>query len=207
MIAGLIYAGGEARRMDGADKALIPLAGAPLIAWVHARLRPQVAALAISARGDPARFAFLECPVLDDPPESGAAQWGPAAGLVAGLRWAKSIGASWLVTAPTDAPFLPSDLSARLTQGQGKASVAGLGSGLEPTFAAFRVDHGFVIESAVRAGEQALYRLTGLMNASICSYEQGEPPAFFNVNTPEDAAAAEVLIATHCLQKPDFKAH
>ncbi len=206
MIAGMIYAGGEARRLGGIDKALVPLASAPLIAWVAGRLRPQVDALAISARGDPARFAFLDCPVLADPPEAGEAGWGPAAGLVSGLRWAKTLGAQWLVTAPTDAPFVPLDVVERLTSREGQAAVICRSSGLEPTFAAFAVDHGYVIEGAVRNREHTLYRLTGLLNALICPVEEGDPPAWFNLNRPEDLADAEAIVAKHGLRPPDFVA-
>ena len=51
-IFGTILAGGEARRM-GSDKALMPLAGRPLVAWVADRFAPQVEELALSANGDP----------------------------------------------------------------------------------------------------------------------------------------------------------
>ncbi|HEX9858891.1 MAG TPA: NTP transferase domain-containing protein, partial [Paracoccaceae bacterium] len=65
-IFGVILAGGAGRRMGGADKALLPLAGVPLAALVRDRLEPQVEALAISANGDPERLRFLGLPVLTD---------------------------------------------------------------------------------------------------------------------------------------------
>jgi molybdopterin-guanine dinucleotide biosynthesis protein A len=206
MIAGLIYAGGQAARLGGVDKALLPLAGAPLVGWVAERLRPQVDALAISARGDPDRFAFLRCAVLPDPVEAGTAQWGPAAGLLSGLWWAKTIGADWLVTAPTDAPFLPEDLVHQLTQAEAKAAVVCRSSGLEPAFAAFRVDHGDVIENAIRNGEHALYRLTGLLNARILRAQEADPPPWFNINLPDDVVAAEAIVARYGLRPPQFPA-
>ena len=55
-IAGVILAGGQARRMGGADKALVDLAGRPLLAHALERFAPQVAPLILSANGDPARF-------------------------------------------------------------------------------------------------------------------------------------------------------
>ena len=51
MIAGLILAGGQGRRMGGLEKALLDLGGRPLAAHVAARLGPQVGALALSALG------------------------------------------------------------------------------------------------------------------------------------------------------------
>ena len=79
---GLILDGGRARRMGRADKGLTRLAGRPMLAYAIDRLRPQCAALAISANGDPARFRGFDLPVLpDDPPDFS----GPLAGIVAGL--------------------------------------------------------------------------------------------------------------------------
>lgn len=206
MIAGLIYAGGKGERLGGVDKALVPMAGAPLIVWTASRFGPQVDALAISARGDPARFAFLNATVLPDPPEAGEAGWGPAAGLVSGLRWARQIGARWLVTAPTDAPFLPDGLVRTLTARDAPAAVISRISGLEPTFAAFSVDHGHVIEQAVRDGERTLHRLLGLLNALNSAAEQGDPWRWLNCNSPQDVADAEAVVAKHGLRPPEFVA-
>ena len=66
MIAGIVLAGGLGTRMGGTDKALMPLAGRPMLAHALARLAPQVPLLAISANGDPARFAAFGLPVLAD---------------------------------------------------------------------------------------------------------------------------------------------
>ena len=65
-IVGLVLAGGQGRRLGGADKALLPLGTRPLIHHVLARLSPQVADVAISANGDPARFVAFGCAVLPD---------------------------------------------------------------------------------------------------------------------------------------------
>lgn len=207
MIAGLILAGGKGERLGGADKALVPLAGAPLIAWGAARLSAQVEALAVSARGDPARFAFLGSPVLPDPPEAGAAGWGPVAGVVSGLRWASALGAEWLVTAPTDAPFLPMDLASRLIgPGEGAAAVIGRVEGLEPPFAAYRVDHRQVIEAMVEDGQRSLAGVLRALGAVVRPVREGEDLAWTNLNTPQDFAIAEALIAEHGLRPPHFVA-
>jgi len=63
---GVILAGGQARRMGGGDKGLLSLGGQALLRHVFDRLEPQVAALALNANGDPARFAGVGLPVLSD---------------------------------------------------------------------------------------------------------------------------------------------
>ena len=206
MIAGVILAGGKGERLGGADKALVPLAGAPLIAWAAHRLAGQVDALAVSARGDPARFDILGYRVLPDPADAGEADWGPVAGVIAGLHWAKATGAAWLVTAPTDAPFLALDLVAQLTGAAGPAAVIGREGGLEPPFAAYRVDHVSVIEAHVAAGERSLAGLLRRLHAVVCPAPEGDPTAWVNINTPTDLLAAERLVVDHGLRPPHFMA-
>ncbi|MGH7087917.1 MAG: NTP transferase domain-containing protein, partial [Stellaceae bacterium] len=65
-IAGIVLAGGLARRMGGGDKGLRRLGGKPLLDWVIERARPQVSALALNANGDPERFAEFRLPVVPD---------------------------------------------------------------------------------------------------------------------------------------------
>jgi molybdenum cofactor guanylyltransferase len=108
-IAALVLAGGEARRMGGGDKPLLEVAGQPMLARVIAAL--EVRPVAISANGDPARFAAFGLPVLPDGPFQGQ---GPLAGLLAGLQWAAALGMTDLLTAPGDTPFLPPGLAMRL---------------------------------------------------------------------------------------------
>ena len=48
-VSGLILAGGKAARMDGANKALMPFLGHPMISHVIERLSPQVDEILINA--------------------------------------------------------------------------------------------------------------------------------------------------------------
>ena len=122
---GLILAGGQGRRMGGADKALLPFRGQTLLAQVLERFSPQVDELALSANGDAVRFAAWGLPVLADKGPSR----GPLSGLAAGLAWAAGRGLATLVTAPVDAPFLPQDLVPRLLAVfRGAPVAAGLGA-------------------------------------------------------------------------------
>jgi molybdopterin-guanine dinucleotide biosynthesis protein A len=110
-IAGVILAGGLARRMGGGDKALLELAGQTLLARVIARLKPQVGEMVLNANGDPARFAEFGLPVVPDTVEGFA---GPLAGILAGMRWAAAKGYTHVASAAGDTPFFPADLVARL---------------------------------------------------------------------------------------------
>ena len=123
-IFGVVLAGGTGQRMGGVDKAFLPLAGRSLILHVLDRFEPQVERLAISANGDPARFAAFGLKVLPD-----AEILGPLAGILAAMAWASEQGADAVVSAPVDGPFLPPDLVPRLclASDHGKIAVAQCG--------------------------------------------------------------------------------
>ena len=108
-IAALILAGGAASRMGGGDKPLLEVGDRPMIAAVIQAV--DLPDIAISANGDPARFAAFNRPVL---PDGAFAGQGPLAGLLAGLRWAATLGAGAVLTVPGDMPFLPPGIAKAL---------------------------------------------------------------------------------------------
>lgn len=110
-ISGLILAGGRGTRMGHVDKGLQPFGGTTMVAHVLARLEPQVATVAINANRNLDTYAAYGVPVwTDDTPDYA----GPLAGLQAGLRRCAT---TYLLTAPCDSPFLPTDLAERLHDG------------------------------------------------------------------------------------------
>ncbi|MEZ5720576.1 MAG: molybdenum cofactor guanylyltransferase MobA [Paracoccaceae bacterium] len=192
-VVGVVLAGGRGSRMGGVDKALVTLGGQPMIAHVIARLGPQVGALAINAGGDPARFAGLGLPVLPDPVPG---QPGPLAGVLAGMRWAASQGASHVATAATDTPFLPADLVARLKAGaQAPIALAESDGWLHPTFGLWPVTLAEDLELALEAGTRKVAGWA-LGEGAVRVQFAAEPfDPFFNVNTPDDLATAERILA------------
>lgn len=190
-IFGVILAGGQGRRMGGADKALLPLAGRPLIAHALDRLEPQVEGLAISANGDPARFAPYGLTVLADQDGS----HGPLSGLLAALGWAASHGATHLVTAPVDAPFLPPDLVPRLllaAEGTG-AALARSGGNDHPTCGLWPVTARAALATFLASGAKPRVRdFADSLAAARADFPADG--AFANLNTPEDLATAAARI-------------
>ena len=188
-IFGVILAGGEGRRMGGADKALLVLAGEPLIARAVARLAPQVERLAISANGNAARFRSLGLPVLPD-----ADRQGPLSGLLAGLHWAVQGGADALVTAPVDCPFFPPDLVPHLLlAAETGGALATSGGALHPTFGLWPVRLTGPLTDFLASGAKArvgdFARAHGMQPAAFPA-----DGSFANLNTPDDLARAETLI-------------
>ncbi len=97
--AGFVLAGGQSSRM-GRDKALVPLAGRPLIEHALGILRDAGLTPSI-AGGQPALAAYA--PLLADAQPA----LGPLSGICAALA---STSARWAVFLPVDLPLLPASL-------------------------------------------------------------------------------------------------
>lgn len=193
----VILAGGQARRMGGGDKGLLPLGGRRLIDHVIERLRPQCGTLAINANGDPARFAALGLPVLPDPVPG---QPGPLAGILAAMDWAAGLGARRVVTVATDTPFLPRDLVSRFLAAAspgGAVAESPDGTGrlrAHPAVGLWPVGLRDRLAQAIAGGERRLGVWASDVGAARVAFGSDPVDPFFNVNTPEDLAAAERLV-------------
>lgn len=107
-ISAIILAGGQANRMGGAGKGLVPLKNKPLVQHVIERLTPQVDEILVNANREIERYEAFSLPILKD---EHANFIGPLAGFTLGLKHCKH---DYLLTAPCDSPLLPEDLTARL---------------------------------------------------------------------------------------------
>ncbi len=197
MTLGVILAGGLARRMGGGDKALRLVGGQTVMARLLDRMTPQVSRLIINANADPARFAALGLPVVAD---SIPDHPGPLAGVLAGMDWAAAHapGTAWIVTVPGDAPFLPRDLVARLHQAREAAAVpfacAASGGWTHPVVALWPVSMRETLRRAVaEGGMRKIDAFTARHGAASAEWPTDPVDPFFNVNTPEDLAAADRL--------------
>ncbi len=195
--AAVLLAGGLARRMGGGDKALRPLAGRPLLDHVLDAIRPQVGPIVLNANGDPARFAAYALPVVADTMEGHP---GPLAGILAGMRWAAihAPDVADIVSLPTDTPFLPPDLVARLQTARAAAGVplacAASRGWTHPVIALWPVALADTLEAAMRAGMRKIDAWTAGIGIAHAEFS-GEPDPFFNANTQEELAEAERLLA------------
>lgn len=196
---GVLLAGGLGRRMGGGDKPLREIGGRTLLARAIERLAPQCEALIVNANGDPARFAFLGLPVVADSIEGFA---GPLAGILTALEWIRQHrpGCEWVVSIPTDSPFLPRDLvaglhRARVQAGQLLAS-ARSGEQVHPVVGLWPVSleedlrHALVVEDMRKIDRWTAKH--GIAEA-IWPTEPYDP--FFNANRPEDLVEAEAILA------------
>jgi molybdopterin-guanine dinucleotide biosynthesis protein A len=217
-VLGVLLAGGQSRRMGGGDKCLMQLAGKSLLDHAIEFLRPQVSALALSANGDPARFADWSLPIISDDASlakgptdgerngrSDAGYLGPLAGIAACLDWAAAQSPTWdlIATVPTDAPFLPNDLIARLVEArsQSRSDLARAVSltidgnrRAQPVIGLWPTELRHDLRAALADGVRKVDIWTAKHSLAEATFPTNRYDPFFNINRPEDLAIAEKII-------------
>ena len=198
---GLVLAGGLARRMGGGDKARIRIGGVTILARVVACLAPQCSAIIINANGDTTRFADTGLPIVPDSVPDFA---GPLAGLLAGLDWAAvhAPEVAYVASVPGDCPFLPRDLVTRLHQARAASgqplACARSGEWRHPVVGVWPVALRADLRHALTKEDLRKIELwTARHGVALADWPTAPVDPFFNVNTPEDAAAAERLAVQH----------
>lgn len=197
-VVAVLLAGGLSRRMGGHDKMLRDLGGKSILARVVARIKPQADRLLLNANGDAARFADFSLPVAADVIEGHP---GPLAGVLTGMEWARANAPDcpWVVTAPTDAPFLPRDLVRRLL-----AAVEAEGADMACAFSGGRHHPVCGLWPVRLAGELRRAMLeedirkvdiwTARYRLAVADWPTDPVDPFFNANRPEDLAEAERIL-------------
>ena len=184
----VLLAGGLARRFGGGDKALCLFRGRPLLAHVVERMRPQARALVLNANGDPSRFAAWGLPVVADPLPGNP---GPLAGVLAGMLWTRTNfpDCRFVLSVPTDTPFLPPNLAARLGAAGGLACAASAGR-LHPVVAVWPVALADRLAADLAAGARKVGVWAGRAGAVEVEFPSDPVDPFFNVNRPDDLRSA-----------------
>ena len=191
IFTGVILAGGEASRMGGQDKGLIPLNGRPLIEYILAALTPQVEQVIINANRNMDVYGHYGHRVIKDEFDG---YCGPLAGMASCLR---AVTTPVMVTVPCDSPFVPGDLVARLYQQMQKAdaeiSVAHNGERLQPVFTMMR---NTVLDSLLdflHGGERKIDKWFARHKIAVADFS-GQPDTFLNINTRDELAMVETRL-------------
>ncbi len=156
-LAGFILAGGQSSRM-GRDKALLEIAGAPLLVRTARLLESRVAAVTVV--GPPERYAALGLRIVPDD----CAGVGPLGGLATALRISSS---EWNLVVGCDLPYLTGEwldwLIARALGSTADAVVPESERGLEPLCAIYRTRCARALEAGLDRGEHKVTDVVGAL--------------------------------------------
>ena len=186
----IILAGGQAKRMGGADKGLILFAGQPMIQTVLERVTDRRMPVVISANRNFDLYARYGVKVVSDEIPGFC---GPLAGIASALNHVRT---DYAVTLPCDCPFVPRDYVERMQgvmeQEQGCQCAAVRAQGIrQPVF--------MILRREMR--QSLLYYLEGggrkvgqwLDEHSVRWIEFNDLSAFKNINTIEELKNSEKI--------------
>lgn len=185
-ITGLVLAGGLGRRVAGHDKGLMNFDGRPIASRVVERLQAQVGTLLINANRNLNAWQTYGVQVVSDVVGGFS---GPLAGIHAGMTICKT---PWLVTAPCDTPFLPTDLVAKLATAvlakNADIAVARCGGRLQPVFMLLRTALLPSLEKQLQGGMRKVESWFDGLNRVIVDFD--DPTSFLNINTLDELTHA-----------------
>jgi molybdopterin-guanine dinucleotide biosynthesis protein A len=198
----VIIAGGLSSRM-GRDKSALPLGARSMIERIIARLKPQVAHIAVNTNAAPPPplpqgvVAF---------PDSVEGRLGPLAGVLSALRHTSLVHTEMdaVITVPTDTPFFPKDLVSRLAAARTQTdqiAIAHTNGTMHPIFGLWPVAIADDLETFLLSDDKRRVRSFIARHPMVAvefpmiETRAGPFDLFYNINTPADHAEAERWLA------------
>lgn len=192
-ILGAIIAGGQSRRMAGANKLLLELKGEYLVARAARRLSLQTDQVVINLQNEEKTVASLGYPIILDEQND---HLGPLAGISSVLKWVASSGIDidYIMTVPADAPFFPPDLVNKLKNaiGSNDIAIAHYGGYSQQLFGLWSVgcsdDLSIYLDNPDNRKVMTFIRSRKWVQVEI---EKQDVDPFMNINTQEDWQLAQ----------------
>ena len=188
-MVGAVLAGGLSRRM-GEPKAVVELAGRPLVARVVSTVGSAGLEPIVVAKPD-SPLPPLDCRVLSEPSEPRH----PLTGLLTALRASAGRG---VIAIACDMPLVPARFLRWLAEIEAPLAVCEVGGRLEPLLGRYAPEASAALAAALADGA-AMREAVAALDPHVVSEREiarfGDPARIvFNVNSPEDLAAAERLL-------------
>lgn len=187
-ISAVILAGGQAKRMGGADKGLQLLHGKPLFQHIYERLRTQVEQISINANRNHAEYSADGLMVFAD---RIAGFQGPLSGILTALERSET---DFVLFVPCDCPFFPQNLleklkSAIVFHGVSIAYVHD-GEREHPTFCLMARSLKDKLADYLASGERRMLQFMRQNGAVSVDFSENKQ-AFTNINTLDDLTRFE----------------
>ncbi|MDO9422828.1 MAG: molybdenum cofactor guanylyltransferase MobA [Methylobacter sp.] len=187
-VAGVILAGGRARRMNNQDKGLVKFKGRPMVSYALAALVPVVDCVFINANRNIDQYREFGWPVISDQTDGFD---GPLAGVLTAMIHAD---ADVLVVLPCDLPFIKTEhlqklLSAR-AENNVDVAVAFDGVRLHPVFFAVKTALQTSLQDYLAGDRRKVATWLAQQNFVPVDFSY-EPEIFSNINTMAELSVLE----------------
>lgn len=217
-IAGAIIAGGDSNRFGSKNKALAKLSDLTLIEHVYQRLATQTSrvwlnvpeSLEVPKKLDVIRIADtpdLQNDTIVDNSSAKGSHKGPLCGVLSALIAASETNFEWLLIAPCDTPFIPTDLGDKFlrqcTQDECQLGIARSNGRNHPSLSLWHSSLLPSLKEAVlnhaKAGFKQFYPDS---NHCFVEWQTDDFDPFLNINYPEDLEAAANIINNNIQLQP-----
>ena len=189
----VILSGGQSRRMDRNDKALLSVTNQTLLELVVKRLHQQTQKVAINTNSNSTQYMRHGLPVLKD---HIGGFLGPLAGILTAMKWANDIGYKKVATVAVDTPLFPENLLKELDKKMEEtnsdivfaASISDQKQmkNLHPVFGLWKTYLWEDLRNELRKGVRKVTLWSDRHKASSVCFTDERIDPFFNINTPDD---------------------
>jgi molybdopterin-guanine dinucleotide biosynthesis protein A len=187
-VAGVILAGGRARRMDNQDKGLINFKGRPMVSYAIAALAPVGDCVFINANRNIEQYKQFGWPVISDQTDSFD---GPLAGILTAMVHTD---ADVLVVMPCDSPLIKAEHLKKLllarSETNADVAVAFDGRRLHPVFCAIKATLQNSLQGYLATGRRKVEDWLMQQNFVRADFSS-EPEIFKNINSMSELSALE----------------
>ena len=187
-VAGVILAGGLARRMNNQDKGLIHYKGQAMISYAIAAMSPVVDQLIINANRNSELYQQFGWPVVADQTDSFD---GPLAGVLTAML---QVDADVLLVMPCDSPLVSAGHLQKLLEARAArdadVAVAFDGERLHPVFLALKTILQGSLQAYLASGQRKIDRWLEQQNMVTADFSN-TPEIFININTMTELSALE----------------
>lgn len=188
----VILAGGKASRMQGQDKAMLPLWGKPLIEHTLDRLQGHVNQIVISINQNPERLSELRLVCIED---AKSAESSPLLGILSALDYfaSQSRQIQSMLCLPVDVPVYPEcvidDLFVCAESTASGLAYVEVANQVQPLFSIWPLSIRDELRESVHRGELGVMRNLARLDAGVLRVESPDPLDFANINTPAELEA------------------
>ena len=189
----VILSGGQSRRMDRNDKALLSVTNQTLLELVVKRLHQQTQKVAINTNSNSLQYMRHGLPVLKD---HIGGFLGPLAGILTAMKWANDIGYKKVATVAVDTPLFPENLLKELDKKMEETNsdiVFGASVSdhkqmkvLHPVFGLWKTHLYEDLRNELQKGVRKVTLWSNRHKASSVCFADELIDPFFNINTPDD---------------------
>jgi molybdopterin-guanine dinucleotide biosynthesis protein A len=202
-VPAVILSGGQSRRMDRKDKALLHIEEKTLLDISIDRLSSQAHRVAINTNSNHNEYTTYGLPVLKDEIKGFL---GPLAGVFTAMKWADSLGYKNVATVAVDTPFFPENLLAELCKKMeesssdivfaSSASLREKKKVIHPVFGLWKTHLLKDLKVEIEKGVRKVTLWSSKHKTSSVHFFHDIFDPFFNVNTPDDISLLKRRLAS-----------